>query len=130
MASTCVLPAATSHQVACRLLLTGDLVTAAEARDLGLVLEVTPPGECVVAAAQRLAGRIASASPTAVAATLERLRARLPWDELKAAAEAEAALQARFFKGADCREGVDSVRGKRPARFRARGGGSHPEPAP
>ena len=40
MASTAVLPAATSHQVACRLLLTGDLISAQEALDLGLVLEV------------------------------------------------------------------------------------------
>jgi hypothetical protein len=28
MASTALLPAATNHQVACRLLLTGDLITA------------------------------------------------------------------------------------------------------
>lgn len=40
MASATVLPAVTNHQVACRLLLTGDLIDAAEALELGLVLQV------------------------------------------------------------------------------------------
>ncbi|KAI8467648.1 MAG: enoyl-CoA hydratase [Monoraphidium minutum] len=116
MASACVLPAATSHQVACRLLLTGDLIGAQEALDLGLVLQVVEPEE-LLPAAQQLAGRIAAASPSAVGATLRLLRDRLPWEELEAAARQEARLQASFFKAPDCREGVDSVRGKRPARF-------------
>jgi enoyl-CoA hydratase/carnithine racemase len=73
--------------------------------------------EDLLPAAARLAGRIAAASPAAVSATLAMLRARLPWRELEAAAEAEAAAQARFFKAPDCREGVDSVKGKRPASF-------------
>lgn len=119
MASSTVLPAATSHQVACRLLLTGDLIGAQEAKELGLVLEVVEPDELLPAAA-RLAGRVAAASPAAVSATLSMLRARLPWPELEAAAAAEAASQARFFKSPDCREGVDSVKGKRPASFRDR----------
>lgn len=75
--------------------------------------------DALLDAAQRLAGRIASASPSAVSATLALLRQRLPWEELAAAAAGEAALQARFFKQPDCREGVDSVKGKRPARFGA-----------
>ncbi|GBF89851.1 hypothetical protein Rsub_02555 [Raphidocelis subcapitata] len=116
MASATVLPAATNHQIACRLLLTGDLIDAHEALRLGLVLEVVEPAE-LLPAAQRLAGRIASASPSAVSATLRALRARLPWGELEAAAGAEAAAQALFFKQEDCREGVDSVKQKRPAKF-------------
>lgn len=116
MASTCVLPAATNHQVACRLLLTGDLVTAQEALELGLVLQVVEP-DGLLDAAQRLAGRVAAASPSAVAETLRLLRARLPWEELEAAAREEARLQASFFKRPDCREGVDSVKSKRAALF-------------
>ncbi|KIY97289.1 enoyl-CoA hydratase [Monoraphidium neglectum] len=116
MASTCVLPAATSHQVACRLLLTGDLITAQEALELGLVLQVAEPDK-LLGAAQQLAGRIAAASPSAVATTLRMLRGRLPWEQLEAAALEEARLQATFFKRPDCREGVDSVKSKRPARF-------------
>jgi enoyl-CoA hydratase/carnithine racemase len=77
---------------------------------------VVEPDELLPAAA-RLAGRVAAASPAAVSATLSMLRARLPWAELEAGARAEAAAQAQFFKGPDCREGVDSVKGKRPARF-------------
>lgn len=120
MASTALLPSATGHQVACRLLLTGDLVDAAEAKRLGLVLDAVPPEE-LLPAARRLAGRIASASPAAVAATLELLRARdLPWDRVEAAAGAEAALQAEFILSPDARERiVDSVKKhKRAARFR------------
>lgn len=60
-------------------------------------------------AAQRLAGRIAAACPSAVFATLRALRDRLPWAELEAAARAEAAAQAVFFKQEDCKEGGSTV---------------------
>lgn len=79
-------------------------------------MQVVEPDE-LLPAAQRLAGRIAAASPSAVAATLRMLRSRLPWEQLQMAAAEEAAMQAVFFKQPDCREGVDSVKGKRPARF-------------
>lgn len=57
-------------------------------------------------------------SPAAVAATLQMLRQQtLPYAALEAAAEAEAAVQARFFKGHDIREGLRAVQEKRPPVF-------------
>lgn len=119
MASTAVLPAVTNHQVACRLLLTGDLITAHEAQRLGLVLDVVEP-EQLMAAATDIAGRIAAAAPAAVSATLQMLRLQLPWSQLEAAAELEAQEQASYFKGEDIKEGLAAVREKRAPRFTSR----------
>eukprot|EP00878_Enallax_costatus_P038932 GHUV01044430.1.p1 GENE.GHUV01044430.1~~GHUV01044430.1.p1 ORF type:complete len:204 (+),score=82.51 GHUV01044430.1:166-777(+) len=116
MASTAVLPAVTNHQVACRLLLTGDLITAQEAQGLGLVLDVVEPDQ-LMAAATDLAARIAAAAPAAVSATLQMLRLQMPWSQLEAAAELEAQEQAAYFKGPDIKEGLAAVREKRAPRF-------------
>ncbi|KAF6258887.1 ClpP/crotonase-like domain-containing protein [Scenedesmus sp. NREL 46B-D3] len=118
MGSTCMLPAATNHQVACRLLLTGDLITAQEAKELGLVLEVHPPDQ-LLAAAQALAGRVAAAAPAAVSATLQMLRLQLPQHVLQEAALLEAREQAVFFKAEDIKEGLAAVKEKRQPCFQS-----------
>uniref|UniRef100_A0A383WDH6 Uncharacterized protein n=1 Tax=Tetradesmus obliquus TaxID=3088 RepID=A0A383WDH6_TETOB len=118
MGSTCMLPAATSHQVACRLLLTGDLISAQEAKELGLLLEVHPP-EQLLPAAHDLARRIAAAAPAAVTATLQMLRLQLPQHVLQEAARLEAKEQAVFFKRDDIKEGLAAVKEKRQPRFKS-----------
>lgn len=118
MASTKMLPAATSHQVACRLLLTGDLITADEAKALGLVLDVHPLDQ-LLPAAKELAARIAAAAPAAVSATLQMLRMQLPYEQLEEAALLEAKEQAVFFKGEDIKEGLAAVREKRAPKFKS-----------
>lgn len=121
MASTALLPSITNHQVACRLLLTGDLISAQEAKSLGLVLDVVDP-EQLLPAAKELARRIAAASPAAVAATLSMLRQALPWEQLEAAAKEEAQRQAALFLGPDIKEGLEAVKEKRQPSFEVQDG--------
>ena len=59
----------------------------------------------------------AAASPAAVAASLQLLRQSLPWEQLEAAAESEAQVQAQFFKGPDIKEGLAAVKEKRAPKF-------------
>jgi len=73
MGSSFTLSHVASPQVASRLLLTGELITAEEAKDLGLVLEVHPADK-VLARAVELADKIAEASPLAVRGTVKMLR--------------------------------------------------------
>jgi len=61
------------YHVAVRVLLTGEPLSAAEAREYGLVSEVTAPG-AALEAAQKLARRIAKNAPLALAAIKEVLR--------------------------------------------------------
>ncbi len=63
------LPRLIGHGAALRLLLTGEMVTAAGALSLGLVEEVVPPGE-LMPRARQLAETIAAMAPLAVAHTI------------------------------------------------------------
>ena len=73
MGSSYLVPAVVGRQVAARMLLTGDLVSAKEALAYGMVLSVHPK-ENVLTEALKLAERIASASPLAVRETTKTLR--------------------------------------------------------
>ena len=118
MGATFLLPQATSHAVACRLLLTGEVVGAEEAVALGLVLAPAhPPGD-LLPAAVGLARRMAAGCPRAVRETLRMLRERGGGQEaLLLAARQEAARQGLYFTRPDAREGLEAVKGKRAARF-------------
>jgi enoyl-CoA hydratase/carnithine racemase len=61
------LPRLLGHGAAMQMLMTGDPISAADAHRLGMVNELHRPGE-LPAAAQRIAEKIASTSPTAVQA--------------------------------------------------------------
>jgi enoyl-CoA hydratase/carnithine racemase len=65
--SPALLPRLLPPGKALQMLMTGDPITAQEAHRLGMVNEVHPPGE-LLAAAQRIATKIAGNSPTAVQA--------------------------------------------------------------
>ncbi|MGW5463886.1 crotonase/enoyl-CoA hydratase family protein [Streptomyces sp. NPDC003996] len=67
------LPRRLPYHVAARVLLTGEPLTAAEAKQYGLVNEVTPPGTAL-AVARELAERVARNAPLALAAVKEVLR--------------------------------------------------------
>jgi enoyl-CoA hydratase/carnithine racemase len=97
-----------------RLVLTGELVGAEEARRLGLVDVLA--GD-VVAEARRLVERIASLAPLAVAGS-KRLLDAAGRQELERALDREAALCEQLFETADAREGLAAFLEKRPPNFR------------
>jgi enoyl-CoA hydratase len=100
------------------LILSGELVDAARARDMGLALEVLPP-ERLLAHAQAKARLIASRGPQAVALSKRLIQhgADLP---LQQALDFERNAFAGLFGGAESREGMAAFLEKRPARFPGR----------
>jgi enoyl-CoA hydratase/carnithine racemase len=103
---------------ALRWLLTGDLLSAAEAHRLGLVSEVVPDGE-VLKHALEIATRIAALPPLAVAAIKEAvlLGADLPLD---AALRLEAESFQMLFATEDRGEGMRAFLEKRKPAFKGR----------
>lgn len=89
------------------LLLSGRIVSAAEAQQLGLVTEIVAADK-IEARARELAAQLVANSPLALATT-KRLRSAIPPDELERACAANAA--ARHTD--DCREGLCAFLEKR-----------------
>ncbi len=97
------------------LVFTGDLIDAAKAKDLGLVLEVFPPDQ-LMAKCKEVAKKIASRGPLAIAA------AKRVIDEgadvaLEAGNTAERLAFAGLFHSADQKEGMKAFLEKRAANF-------------
>jgi enoyl-CoA hydratase len=109
------LPRIVGLGAALKLVLTGDMVDAAEALRLGLVEEVVEPA-ALLDRALALAESIASKSPVAVAAAKEATRAALslPLDD---GLKLETALFQVCFASADRTEGVRAFLEKRSAQF-------------
>jgi enoyl-CoA hydratase len=103
---------------AMRLTLTGDMIGAAEAKEIGLV-EMVVPHEELRAKTLELAQRIATMSPLTVKVTKEALRAseRLPLDE---GIVYERDLFCLCFSTADMKEGVAAFLEKRPPVWKGR----------
>jgi enoyl-CoA hydratase/carnithine racemase len=91
-------------------MLTGDIIPAQEAKDLGLLLEVC---DDVQDASLQLARRIASASPIAIRATTKTLRMRFSDGAIERAFQREADTQALAFASDDIQEGLSAIRQKR-----------------
>jgi enoyl-CoA hydratase/carnithine racemase len=99
-----------------RLVLTGELIDAAEAHRLGLVDVVV---EQVEEEARRLAERIASLAPLAVAGS-KRLLDEGAKELLEQALDREFDLCGRLFESEDAREGLAAFLEKRPPAFKGR----------
>jgi enoyl-CoA hydratase/carnithine racemase len=103
---------------ATELILTGDLVSAQEAKALGLVSQVTPP-EDLLRQAQGLARKIASKGQVAVRAALRAIH-----QGMELGLRDGLALEARLFGGLcdseDKKEGVAAFLAKRQPQFKDR----------
>lgn len=115
MASTWLLPQVAGPAVARDLLLTGRVVSGAEAVGLGLASRCLAAGE-VLAAARAAAVQVAAAAPVATRLTKLALAGNGPAD-LDAALQWEALAQALTMTGADLTEGLAALRDRRPPRF-------------
>ena len=112
------LPRLIGASAALKLLLTGEMIGAAEALRLGLVDEVHPPDR-MLARGRELAASIAVMAPLAVAGCLEAVHRgeRLPIEQ---AAAVEAAIFGRLCGTADKAEGTRAFLEKRPATWTGR----------
>jgi enoyl-CoA hydratase/carnithine racemase len=109
------LPRLVGRKRALRMILTGDPISAAEARAVGLVNDVVPH-EQLLAEAMELAQRIRSWSPAAVTACLRSVTRGLNVS-IDEGLAIEAAQFAVTVPTRDIREGIDAFLEKRPARF-------------
>ncbi len=112
------LPRIVGEAKAIEMILTGDSISAQEARSLGLVSQVFPP-EDLLRQAQALAQRIASKGRVALRASLRAIR-----DGVGVTLDEGLAMEAQLFGGLcetqDKREGLTAFLEKRPPRFRDR----------
>jgi enoyl-CoA hydratase len=113
---TQLLPRFLPRGLAFQLLMTGELISAAEAHRWGLVNRLCPAGE-LMDDAMRLAERIAANSPAAVeqAKRSARMGLELP---LEAAIETEIECYQRMVDHPDRYEGVDAFNERRAPAFR------------
>jgi enoyl-CoA hydratase len=98
------LPRRVPYHVALRALLTGEPLTAAEARQHGLVTQVTAPG-AARDTARELAGRIATNAPLALAAAKEILRTTQGLNDQDAFVRQDE-IVARLVESDDAHEGA------------------------
>lgn len=109
------LPRLIGLQRARALMLTADLIDAAEAERLGLVYRVVA-GDALLREAQALAARMAGNAPRAVGLTKTLVNRALETD-LRTMLELEALAQATVRNSGDYREAITAFLEKRPPRF-------------
>ena len=101
---------------ALQLLLTGEMIDAAEAFRLGLVNRVTPTGDAAVEAARAMLGQMLVNGPLALAQCIETVN-RGAEISLEEALALEAAAFGMLAATDDMREGTSAFLEKRPAAF-------------
>jgi enoyl-CoA hydratase len=109
------LPRLVGEGMASYLLLSGEMISADEAKQAGLVDRVVPPDQ-LMAEAKRIAAAIAGKAPLAIAATNDLIH-RGTQTNLRAALELEASAFGRIAVTNDAREGTKAFLEKRPPNF-------------
>jgi enoyl-CoA hydratase len=112
------LPRQIPYTMAAELLLTGRHVTAAEAKEIGLIGHVVPDGQALEKALE-LAGAIAANGPLAVQAILRTIRETEGMAE-NDAFEVESKIGMAVFASADAKEGPRAFAEKRTPVFEGR----------
>jgi enoyl-CoA hydratase/carnithine racemase len=105
-------------RVAMQILLTGDPIDAARAREIGLVNEVVPAAD-LAATAQSLAERIAANAPLSVAAARKTVRLMAEHPLRDAYQQAERIWEPVYLSD-DAQEGPAAFRDKRPPVWKGR----------
>jgi enoyl-CoA hydratase/carnithine racemase len=118
MATTWLLPRLMGVPRAVEFLLTGRIVSGAEAAEAGLV-NYAVPADQVLARARMLAREIATAAPLAVRWTKQSIYRGLGWQPAEAARH-EALLQSRTAETRDVKEGIRAMLAKRDPEFEGR----------
>jgi enoyl-CoA hydratase/carnithine racemase len=116
MGATHFVPTIAGHEVAARMLYSGDIVSGSEARELNLVSQVADSGPEAVEAAMSLATRMSLQSPVAVRSTVRSLRQKQN-EGLEAALRREADAQSYCYSTEDMLEGIAAVEQKRKPNF-------------
>ena len=109
------LPQRVPYSQAMRMILTGEPISAQRAHELGLVIELTPPGGSL-AAARELAGKIAVNAPLAVR-TSKQVVNLVQGKSLDEAFEAQRPLMQMIRESADALEGAKAFAEKREPRW-------------
>jgi enoyl-CoA hydratase/carnithine racemase len=112
------LPQRIPYSHALRMILTGEPITAARAYELGLVVELTPPGGAL-AAARALAAAIACNAPLAVR-TSKQVVNLVQGKPLEVAFEAQRPLMQMIRESADALEGAKAFAEKREPKWTGR----------
>lgn len=105
-------------RIAMQILLTGDPIDAARAREIGLVNEVVPAAE-LAEATQRLAERIAANAPLSVRAVNKTMRLVAEYPLADAYTEADRIWEPVYLSG-DAQEGPAAFRDKRTPAWKGR----------
>lgn len=112
------LPRLVGKGIGNQLLLTGEMITAQEAHRIGLVNEVTAPGE-LIARGEAIAAKIIANAPLAVQYTLEAVNKGMEMT-LAEGLYLEAVLFAVACATEDKNEGTKAFLEKRPAQFKGK----------
>jgi len=112
------LPRLVGKGIALEMLLTGEMITAQEALRIGLVNEVTPPGE-LLARAEAIARKIIANAPLAIQYCLEAVNRGMEMP-LAEGLHLEATLFGICCATEDRKEGTTAFLEKRPPQFRGK----------
>ena len=112
------LPKRLPYHVAMELILTGEPILAAQAKEYGLVNRLTPSGGALEAALE-LAAQVAANGPLALIASKEMVRSSAGWTEEEAWA-AQQEIVYPVMSSEDAREGATAFAEKRPPVWKGR----------
>lgn len=113
---THILPRLVGWKLATELLMTGEVVEARRAAEIGMINAVVPDEE-LMTAAYRLAARLANA-PTAAIGRIKELLEQSATNDLGAQLDLERKMQLKSGQTEDFKEGVAAFIEKRPPKFK------------